>query len=817
MPTSFRPYYIDANDQKVILTTDASVIQATAALIAQFPQIATIGQESIRTNLVTPLAQGNVSPLPFLQLAFAAYASIQGDENLPDGDATTKLRLDFSAGDPCTIKITASLPDPTLRLAQLQYVFTLSDQIMNFFSFEVVNSAGENLVYGASKDAVLDYLVIFNLLSAYTLSTDQNLIRKISRQNSEFAKGLQRFVNFSDFSGAATKYTEFTITRTIANVLFVDRAKPSDWYPVRLEDNTVLDRINLIAIKSSGLTKQGKAKLQTTIFFSKGGNYLRALSTIDIINSEEFSSDKIPSEISRIPDDASPLTNRRVYYYNAGGNLLAYLGEYIPETSGGVGGRGRADSPDENEFLWTGSFPTGYAIGLPLKNHLGLSRISLSGFFMTNTPVEKFFTMGRSKSTSSIALAATYPLLEELGYYKKQNMGVPRKNLPKEYKKPKVFSNVPPQKNFKYIGENPNQLLLYRKIMKGEIAPDTKETKGLPLQHSESQERENAGSVMKKYLFSTKFSGGMDVDGADTFSAKFTAYYAKRYPTPFQGSSLSATDFTNYTVSEDGQTTDAIQKFPTDVPYLLKTDPYYQVETDQEWCHLFGHGDGGPDIPKNFVSGSKHCNTEQLAIETGQRKRKIAGLTAKITAYLLPASDIWFNPDPDAGTGAEVKSVKDSLPLAHVMRYKVYDAKKNKVFDHWYDAQAQSFDYNEFLILEEFVDRKTSIGDDAGRLEYRGSLIARFLDRLFKDCKTNDIPYGDVALKPFYDFPSGYKNAKSKKTDRQNTVVQFLEGDGKPVLEQFIFEEKLSLLATKSLPPDVQHLFSRVIDKSLQP
>ncbi|OJW69139.1 MAG: hypothetical protein BGO68_03510 [Candidatus Amoebophilus sp. 36-38] len=70
------------------------------------------------------------------------------------------------------------------------------------------------------------------------------------------------------------------------------------------------------------------------------------------------------------------------------------------------------------------------------------------------------------------------------------------------------------------------------------------------------------------------------------------------------------------------------------------------VRTDQEWCHLLGHGDGGTEELGNFVSGSKHCNTEQLAIETGQRrithkkelfdektKKKI---TARISAYLMP-------------------------------------------------------------------------------------------------------------------------------------------------------------------------------------
>ncbi|EPG75120.1 hypothetical protein LEP1GSC058_0060 [Leptospira fainei serovar Hurstbridge str. BUT 6] len=813
MATFFRPYYIDANDQKVILTTDESVLQAaTTALINQFPQIVSVAEAIILTQLITPLAQGNLSPLPFLQLASAAYLSIQDDENLPEGDMTTKLTLTFSGADqdPCIITITESLPDSILRLAQLKYILTLSDQIMNFFSFEVVDSAGKNLVYGPSQDTVLDYLVIFNLLSAYSLSTDPSLIRKIASQNVRFADGLRQFINFSDFSGDASKYTIFNITKNGANVLFVDRAKPSNWYPVRLENNSVIDRIDLIAIKSGALTQQAQTKLKTTIFFSKGNDYSAVLNAIDFINSKDFSVNKIPPQISATSVDISPLTNRRVYYFNSQGNLSAYLGEYIPETSGGVGGRGRADSPDENEFFWSGNIFTGYAIGLPMKNHLRFLSASLSGFFTTNTPIEKLFTLGKSKSTSSIAIIA-YQILEELGYYKKQNLAIARKNLPKVYSKPRIFVNAPPRKNFKYIEENSKRLPLLRKKMKGQVVLETKETTGSPLMHRESQGRENAGSVMKKYLFSTKFSAGMHVDGEDTFSAKYSAYYSKKYPKkPFKGNSLAATEFTDYVASQDGTTAEIIQNFPTEVSYLKQKEKYYEVVTDQEWCHLFGHGDGGPDTPDNFVSGSKHCNTEQLAIETGQRKRKIDGLTAKITAYLLPASNIWYNPDADAKDNYK----KDNLPLAHVMRYKVYGAKRKKIFDHWYDAQEQSFDYNEFLILEEFVDRKTSIGDDAGFYEYRGSLVARFLDRLFKDCKSFDIPYDDAAYEPFRDFPSGYKNAKSRKTDRQNTLLQFLQGDGKTVLEQFNFDSSLSLLTKDSLPQIVQLLFLQIIAKS---
>ncbi len=53
---------------------------------------------------------------------------------------------------------------------------------------------------------------------------------------------------------------------------------------------------------------------------------------------------------------------------------------------------------------------------------------------------------------------------------------------------------------------------------------------------------------------------------------------------------------------------------------------------NQEWCHLRGHGDGGDEYPGNFVSGSYHCNTEQLAIETGQRVVTQQGVE---NAYLL--------------------------------------------------------------------------------------------------------------------------------------------------------------------------------------
>lgn len=67
-----------------------------------------------------------------------------------------------------------------------------------------------------------------------------------------------------------------------------------------------------------------------------------------------------------------------------------------------------------------------------------------------------------------------------------------------------------------------------------------------------------------------------------------------------------------------------------------------RLRTDQEWCHLVGHGDGGPEIEANFVSGSKHCNTEQLALELAQREYRGRGIVVKVTAYLLTGRT-WLN------------------------------------------------------------------------------------------------------------------------------------------------------------------------------
>ena len=105
-----------------------------------------------------------------------------------------------------------------------------------------------------------------------------------------------------------------------------------------------------------------------------------------------------------------------------------------------------------------------------------------------------------------------------------------------------------------------------------------------------------------------------------------------------------------------------------------------------EWCHLIGHGDGGAEIPQNFVAGTHYANTNQLAIEIARRSQG-NNFRLKVTAYVDPRTR-----------------------LARYIRYKIYrnaEPQDNEVaaFDHVFDAMSHGFDYNEFKILKDAVTR----------------------------------------------------------------------------------------------------------------
>jgi len=144
-----------------------------------------------------------------------------------------------------------------------------------------------------------------------------------------------------------------------------------------------------------------------------------------------------------------------------------------------------------------------------------------------------------------------------------------------------------------------------------------------------------------------------------------------------KASKLPATSFVKWAVESDEKVPDGGQTALQE-KWNADNNDDLQLKTDQEWCHLFGHGDGGTEELGNFVAGSKHCNTEQLAIETGLRRvthstkkvRDIDGsdiggsdsseplfpqeikdkLTANVTAYLFPNEGTWKGEEEYSGS-----------------------------------------------------------------------------------------------------------------------------------------------------------------------
>ncbi|QLQ31702.1 MAG: hypothetical protein HZT40_08975 [Candidatus Thiothrix singaporensis] len=151
-----------------------------------------------------------------------------------------------------------------------------------------------------------------------------------------------------------------------------------------------------------------------------------------------------------------------------------------------------------------------------------------------------------------------------------------------------------------------------------------------------------------------------------------------------------------------------------------------QVVTDQEWCHLRGHGDGGEERVGNFVAGSNHCNTEQLAIESAQRQTTHAGQADYrlfTTAYLLPddsmnavngqsylAVDTHYlqrayvdKPAGDPTVQHDLNRTAANAPIAAFIRYRIYrhdGQQRHKLFEHLFEGQNEFFDKNQYNILQ---------------------------------------------------------------------------------------------------------------------
>lgn len=71
------------------------------------------------------------------------------------------------------------------------------------------------------------------------------------------------------------------------------------------------------------------------------------------------------------------------------------------------------------------------------------------------------------------------------------------------------------------------------------------------------------------------------------------------------------------------------------------------AEIRYEWCHLVGHGMGGPDNPANLVAATCHQNSEQLILECVLYGYRMEGFSIEVEAKLASgtqhlAESIWY-------------------------------------------------------------------------------------------------------------------------------------------------------------------------------
>ena len=179
-----------------------------------------------------------------------------------------------------------------------------------------------------------------------------------------------------------------------------------------------------------------------------------------------------------------------------------------------------------------------------------------------------------------------------------------------------------------------------------------------------------------------------------------------------------------------------------------------QIPTNQEWCHLHANSFNGPSEGRNFVSGSKHCNTEQLAIESAQssvikkgsnsqdryelrstaylfvknqgtrnstRKRKREGNDSDLAAEQIKKRKINGNdsrtiPNSNLNDGSSFLATdNNSTPFSAFIRYKIHKGAEGntvKVFDYTFEGQSEFFDKNQFRIIQHMA-RFILLGQDA--------------------------------------------------------------------------------------------------------
>jgi hypothetical protein len=280
------------------------------------------------------------------------------------------------------------------------------------------------------------------------------------------------------------------------------------------------------------------------------------------------------------------------YYYADGDKIDGFLAKVIldvvagsSETSSG-GYKGRADKVTEINYLWdivpasnTPKFHLAkvlsHLIGLDRNKYVGEKNQVGTGYHQTNYPCQ------RADKSGQEAAALLFR------YFKEFLPDKERRNEPK---------NNPPIAPRLYPTRPKNLDKSFRKWKKG-LALD-----GEGLGFGSKADKSQAGPAMAKALRGFEFYATAEKKSLGVINM----------------SKLPATAFARYVLTDDEHVQNQ-WKIDNGLPLESALDGN-ALRTEQDWCHLYGHGDGGKETFHNFVSGSVHCNTEQLAIETGQRR-----------------------------------------------------------------------------------------------------------------------------------------------------------------------------------------------------
>lgn len=426
-------------------------------------------------------------------------------------------------------------------------------------------------------------------------------------------------------------------------------------------------------------------------------------------------------------------------YYEENDDLLPILIDKYTAPLQGGGLAMRCDKPSECDYRWSGDFFIGVALGLNPEKFLDrmyeedlVSSQSGGIFARTNTPG----TLIRSKSKSDNNQRArdeAYTSEADILYYKKINgdsLDVSDKQNKKNKPKRPGIPRLPTRKGVKLgVGK---QFRKKRKVKDEDKVGDGWQSReeGVELAVSACR-RESAGKVMGgafgvSSLSATKYTAAQVLTD-EKVRGRWNSDNKILSAEEVKIDNKEIKNNKNMIIGMKWEEIDGIKEGPTEFTI-----------TDQEWCHLLGHGDGGKEVFENFVSGSKHCNSEQLAIETAHRRRiniseesnddeedemkdneiKPISLEAKITAYMFP----------NEGISLEINENKNALenhrndgkgkvnggnerrmlnkPIARWIRYKIQKNRRGIFFDHTFDAQSQSFDYHEALILQTTLERE---------------------------------------------------------------------------------------------------------------